>query len=494
MRNNPIVSCVAAFLSFLLSLAPAILRAESGEVFRVSNVNSDPSDWRGLDEGLVFYKSITHSDRGRSWTIKIGKGGQIYSIKTPELGELIAYQRPKNGLWIDEVFQHVIPMLPQKSKIKANYVVDGDIHQAGYYIKSDLENRLLLMKHSVYSPLFRFRHDPQDRSVSYTTWPQHAHLPRRHAENLVMMNQRIRDLDEGVVEIALEMNKWGGKEYADFNLPWVSFRPSAVPVHILSNYDGTYRAVNQQLRHEKSIPRLNRKLTGGWIAFVSSDSPSAHGIAIVFGKDSRGPEGDASYVRWGDYVSSQLPGIAGTVATVKRNVTLKSGETLDYRYYLIFGTLTEIQAKANRLESQVMLAKRTVAQESAERLPVCLEGGKALGNKCANEAPLFKAYKNFVPSAQPLFLLQNARTGEHMVTNDPYEISFDPTDGTTKYVDFLGWAVPAALAGDKCRHQSLSEGVEQMPRQPRFGKKTLELHVLRPTEAACGASGAGGRK
>lgn len=44
-----------------------------------------------------------------------------------------------HGQWIDEVFQHTIPMPPQKSRSKK--VVDGDIHQAGYHTRSDLDKR-----------------------------------------------------------------------------------------------------------------------------------------------------------------------------------------------------------------------------------------------------------------------------------------------------------------------------------------------------------------
>ena len=80
---------------------------------------------------------------------------------------------------------------------------------------------------------------------------------------------------------------------------------------------------------------------------------------------------------------------------------------------------------------------------------------------------------------------KTAKTGEYMVTDNPYEISFDPTDGLTRYVDLLGWALPKALALDSCRYQSLSEAVRSMNWQPRLGKETINLQVMKNPDANC---------
>ena len=76
---------------------------------QMQTVESTVKLWLGLDEKHVFYRKLTHREVGHSWVNKIGKGGQLYSIKTPDLGELIGYQRKKYGQWVDEVYQHTIP-------------------------------------------------------------------------------------------------------------------------------------------------------------------------------------------------------------------------------------------------------------------------------------------------------------------------------------------------------------------------------------------------
>ena len=87
-------------LSFFYS---EVIWSDTNFTFSESGVNDNPSDWLGLDESQVFYKKLSHEEKDNSWVIMIGKGGQLYSIKTPELGELIAFQRTKYGQWIEEV-------------------------------------------------------------------------------------------------------------------------------------------------------------------------------------------------------------------------------------------------------------------------------------------------------------------------------------------------------------------------------------------------------
>jgi len=474
------------FIAILIFAYPAISMSETNFTFSESGINSDPSDWLGLDERQVFYKKLSHSEPGNSWVIKIGKGGQIYSIQMPVLGELIAYQRADHGQWVDEVFQHTLPMPPQKSKSKDNTVVDGDIHQAGYYMASDLDEKKQLLPSSVYSPVFAYQFNKAESSVSYITWPQHAHLPRRYAENLVFINQTIKDLGGGVVEISLEYNKWGGKRHEKFSLPWAAFRTKTLPVQIISNRDGSYRKDNRTLRNKKPMPRLKKGSAGGWLALVTSDNPEAQGIGIVYGKAPRLLDGKDSMVSWGSYGPPRNPQVGGTIVAVYRDVTLDVGESLFYRYYVVLGTLADIQAKANQLESSVELKKITMTEGAVARLEICPDADNALTRVCAKDStPSFYTYQNYIPDAKPLFLLRDVGSGEDMVTDDPYEISFNPTDGSTKYSDLLGWAVPQTMAADSCRYQPLSEAINMIKRKIKVGLHAANLYVLRPSEAGC---------
>jgi hypothetical protein len=64
--------------------------------------------------------------------------------------------------------------------------------------------------------------------------------------------------------------------------------------------------------------------------------------------------------------------------------------------------------------------------------------------------PLMRTYSDYFTNALPLFLIQDLQTGKHRVSKDPYTVSFDPSDGKTRYVDFLGWATADANDSENC--------------------------------------------
>ena len=86
------------------------------------------------------------------------------------------------------------------------------------------------------------------------------------------------------------------------------------------------REVTQELR-DKKWRKIREGTTGGWIAFVTSNVPSARGIGIVFGKYPRELDGQNGLVRWGNYGSPKKPQLTGTVAAVYRELGLDTGET-----------------------------------------------------------------------------------------------------------------------------------------------------------------------
>lgn len=404
------------------------------------------------------------------------------------MGELIARQRELLGQWVDEVFQHVFEMPPQKIKIGKNTVVDGDVHQAGYYTRSDLDRKVQVRPKSVYSPLFAYRYDPAEKSVSYTTWPQHAHLPRRYAENLLLIDQKIADKGGGVVEISGEISKWGGARNDLATLPWAAFRTATVPVQIVSDRGGGYRVKPQVLREKdmSKIAWMRDASTGGWVALAASDATVARGVGVVYGKEPRAADGPKSRVRWGTYRNPRRPEHDGTVVAVPRQVGLDPGDTLLFRYYVVLGTMEEIQAKGNALEAQVVLQKVRRAARDAREAPVCFNARQGLQPTCdAGQATAFRSYRDFTPGARPLFLLRKVEAEELLLTDDPYELSFDPTDGTTSYVDLLGWAMPESHAGESCRYQPLSDAVAAAKPRVAVGRKTGDLRVLTADGSAC---------
>ncbi len=424
----------------------------------VSNRNSAPSDWLGLDESQVFLRRLTHTQDGCNWTIKIGKGGQIYSIATPEVGEMIARQRISSGQWIDEVFQHTIPSSLHNKSTATSPIVDGDIHQAGYYTKSDFDPQVQVIPASVYSPVFGSVLEAfhgVENSYSLITWPQHAHLPRTYFENGMLMHQLTRDIGDGVVEISLLITKWGGEETQNIGLPWSAWRKQSLPAALISSPDGSFAREDQPFADGLGIRKLKDKDTGGWIAFAQSASADSYGIGIVFGKSLSVIEGATGYVRWGNY-GTGLDG--GTVGTVKRQITLLPGDSVFSRYFLVIGTVAKIQHYGNLLQSRVEVGRVRSDEKQAGLIRVCGDELKKLQRGCADPSTsLFYTYRDFLPDALPLFLLGQAG-GSYRVSADPYEVSGDPTDGKTEYSDFLGWSLPNRSGQGGCfEYQKLSD-------------------------------------
>jgi hypothetical protein len=427
--------------------------------FAVSSTNTQkPADWPGMDESRVFFRQLTHSQAGKDWTIKVGKGGQLYSIATPQNGELIPVQRSDlYGEWMDEVFQHTIPYhpLPPLSSLPV-----GDIHQAGYYMYNDLNRSQQILPHSVYSPRFNPllpEFAQQENSLSFITWPQHAHLPRTFKENMLVMQENIRDMGDGVIEVTVIFNKWGGITTTPelLSLPWTAIRTANASTQIISKNNGSYEPQSYEFGTSPNI-LLRDKTTSGWVAFTKNNTPSSPGIGFVYGNQIFSDIEKANgYVRIGDYAKDQPTG--GTIFTVKRAVKLSAGDSIFYRYYVILGPLADIQKYGNLLSEKVMLGKIETSETSARLLPICNDATKGLRRGCPEgETPVFSVYRDFIRGSLPVFLLQDTITGKYIVSSDPYYIDFDPTNGKTKYIDLLGWVMPNTLANKNLTYTPLT--------------------------------------
>lgn len=426
-----------------------------------TNVPS-PQDWPLMDENQVFRNLLTHKQPGKNWTVKVGKGGQLYSISTPQTGELIPMQRGGDNLlgaeWMDEVFQHTVPYHPETPLPELPV---GDIHQAGYYTRSDLDRSKKLIPHSVYSPTFGnllSEFAQNDNNFSFITWPQHAHLPRTYKENLLVMQENLRDLGDGVIEVTVIFNKWGGITTTPslISLPWTAVRTVNAPTQIISKPDGKYEMQSYDFTSSPNI-KLRDNTTGGWAAFTKANDPNSPGIGFVFGKQLfTGVEKGSSYVRIGEY--DQKKPTAGTVFTVKRAVELNSGDSFFYRYYIVLGTLKDIQKYGNLLQEKVQMGRIETRESDAQLVAICEHKVRGLYRNCPDDKPVFYTYRDFVRGSLPLFLLQNTTNNKFIVTSDPYAVDFDPTNGKTRYVDFLGWVIPKA--------QGNAAGSEQIDRKP----------------------------
>src|SRR5438132_3809264 len=149
--------------------SPAISQRINSALFSYTQLySSSGSQWAtGLDEQEVFFASLKHAeDADTSWEIRIGKGGQLYSIRGP-FGESQAPQAQPNAHWIDQIFQLVgVNLAKNKSAAGHPYF----IHQAGDYLNDPI------LKATFYSPMLASEFDASGRMASALTWGQQAHF------------------------------------------------------------------------------------------------------------------------------------------------------------------------------------------------------------------------------------------------------------------------------------------------------------------------------
>ena len=75
-----------------------------------TEIDLSGSTWGiGLDENDVYHAALKHTQTGdpanRQWEIRLGRGGQIYSLRS-EVGELVPPQSLRSA-FVDEVFQSI---------------------------------------------------------------------------------------------------------------------------------------------------------------------------------------------------------------------------------------------------------------------------------------------------------------------------------------------------------------------------------------------------
>ena len=189
---------------------------------------TDPhSDWYSDFVNLeseVFLAQMNHidTDTNRTWSLRIGKGGNPYSFVGP-FGEAMPPQNHANAPWIDEVWQMVAVDQTKNGKPDPYF-----IHQAGTY-----QREATLKERPFYSPNVASFCTAEKGTCSFVSWGQHAHVPTLYTSPMLYYT-RYTDCGEGVIEVTWMMYNMGascdGKVAEDtwsyLNVPWGGVRTS----------------------------------------------------------------------------------------------------------------------------------------------------------------------------------------------------------------------------------------------------------------------------
>ena len=119
-------------------------------------------------EQHVFLAKMTHTDanENRTWTIRLGKAGNIYSFVGP-MGETVPPQKHNQAPWIDEVWQSVSVDLRQNDPANGKAYF---IHEAGTYQRDAGYVGVPLTDIPFYSPSLGKYCDDESGECSFMSW------------------------------------------------------------------------------------------------------------------------------------------------------------------------------------------------------------------------------------------------------------------------------------------------------------------------------------
>ena len=418
----------------------------SGQFSYTQTYTPSGSAWApGLDEREVFFASLKHAESlNDSWEIRVGKGGQLYSIRGP-FGESQAPQTQPDAHWVDEVFQLVASNRALNVNTPNHTYF---IHQAGDYLRDPI------LTSTFYSPMLANHFDGTANSAYALNWGQHADIPNVHQAGLLYY-ERIKDLGSGVIEITYVTYNFGSDLIDYHNTPWGGVRKSALPVTIISNPDGSWRVIKAAFGGTNSSIDLSD--TGGWIAWTRDvTDPFSPTLALVAGKDSA-PRPSSQYFparfRYGTDDAVHDFEVVETNPFVEQ----AAGSAVFFRVYLVVGSLAKVQSLANSLSSSADRGPLIFREDHADLVPLYLQNadGQTILTRVApsGQKPALYTYAQPVANSQPLFVLRNMSTGQLRLSTDPCELSRSafvgselactPYNGAAQYVGFLGYVLPA---------------------------------------------------
>jgi hypothetical protein len=400
----------------------------------------------------------TNSDPVRSWDLRVGRGGCIFSLRTPALGETVPPQNHSgdNAPWVDEVWQTVVVSTSlNNSSAGSPYF----LHQAGTYLKDPVQTE------PFNPPALASFADPTNRSFTVVSWPVHAHTgiytntnSTDNWRSYVILYTRYRDLGGGVIEATEGVFNYGPDTVNWFNMPWGGVRRTTTEHAFIAETTGG--AGSNRVTNSFGDTVLNYNQTGGWMGHTADPSGNSPALALVYGKDASPltPGQDQnSILKYGyaggtSFQSGQTNWRNYFVTSCIRRYTPNRGAGLWSRFYLVLaGNLAE--ASAAIAQRNLVAAELQPFHFTAESSPLlgydvtATPDGPAATRNAAD--PDFWLYAHPVGGSYPLFEVLRG-DGRRFLTWNPYAVGtaagdayvVKPYDGSLAGLKLLGFAMP----------------------------------------------------
>jgi hypothetical protein len=351
----------------------------------------------GLDERQVFHAQIQHDqNENNSFTLRIGKGGQVYSLRGP-FGESVppscTGEGPSRSPWNDEVWQFVtvcskyngltaiqrsgdVPESTLEAITAIPYKSTFFIHNSGAYIP---DSRTI---NNLYCPMLAASQTNDKRGYRSLTWGLVPQVRTIHRSPVLYYNQ-VRDIGNGIIELTWVVHNFSPRDDIVFdflNAPWGGTRHTSLPCHAISSPDNTLKPRDAFFPDTKPDGTISLRKTGGWkIASASKDEDSAS-LALVFGRDKHLEEQQAKADRgepytqrgggvlrdflahypqlytsiWKDWETRPENSFRNyDVIEMIPNLTLRPGESIWYRSFLVVNQRNKAATLAQSLVDDV---------------------------------------------------------------------------------------------------------------------------------------------
>lgn len=452
--------------------SPTTAAVKTGASFKMTtNITQfDNSKWYPKwDEKDVFRLEL--KDENEKFALRIGKGGQIYSIETP-IGEIMPPQN-KEHAWIDDTTTITVQQYDQnmvEPDIGNLYQFTGFIHQAGMYQHKD---PTVLGDKSFFSPIVAENYDSATNTYSAITLGMISSGPAYNRAD-VLIYSRLRNLGGGVIEADYMMYnyntqmKMSEKEQytADFSI-WGGVRRSKLPNLIIELDDGSTFKSNASFG---SGGLFDAPEFGSYHAATQdANSNSSYTFSWVNNNQKQNP-GQSLFFNLGNANRDDY-----NVMSFTYRDKMKPGTAYRFKMYYVLGELGEVKAISHELSKNTPHGFVEFTEENTPTIPLFLrkENGQTVladrGDSRTQKPALF-VYAQPVKNSKPLYLIRNVKTGQYHVTTDPYmlmervpipgdklgRLGYRPYDGTTEIIKLFGYVMPQSSANSKLSYAPLN--------------------------------------
>ena len=385
-------------------------------------------DW---EERKVYDLKLAYThptNNNKSYVLRMGKGGQVYSFRSSGFGEAIPPQwRPSfdtNGdnttdpgpstpvqshhgnwaPWNDEVWHFVGS--DQNDELDGR-VKTKNLHQAGSYMNNFAHRASDLTETPFYSPLVQSH--TTDTSFSAVYWIQSENpsyvydefsdCDVCHPDNFqpsVLVFQKYTNLGEGIIQVDFLIYNYHRTRGIDYwNIPFMGIRNSSLPYAFVSNStenDTTYDQLNTLPGHPAAnnpnpyLPEFNagavirtsgnNSASSGWFAFSNDATGDGPSLGIITAKSTDTPRNGYGDFRYGTAMSNPFRDVtiltrraiggAEDPQTGLKPWGIIGGQSIKGRYFLMVNS--SIEEMASEIHSYDLTNKAFVEIVSIDSL------------------------------------------------------------------------------------------------------------------------------